>query len=87
MLIPLMTPVVNPFMNSCLIGPLMKICFSPKQAMLSFSNELRAQLLQLVTGASHVPINGFKDLRGSNGPQLFTIQQWGQTSQLPRAHT
>ncbi|CAG0902008.1 unnamed protein product [Darwinula stevensoni] len=57
------------------------------RAVLSFSNELRARLLQFVTGTSHVPMNGFKELYGSNGPQLFTIEQWGQPSQLPRAHT
>lgn len=24
---------------------------------------------------------------GSNGPQLFTIEQWGTRDKLPRAHT
>lgn len=24
---------------------------------------------------------------GSNGPQLFTIEQWGTPEKLPRAHT
>lgn len=24
---------------------------------------------------------------GSNGPQLFTIEQWGTPDKLPRAHT
>lgn len=24
---------------------------------------------------------------GSNGPQLFTVEQWGSPEKLPRAHT
>lgn len=43
------------------------------QAVLSFSNEMRARLLQFVTGTSRVPMNGFKELYGSNGPQMFTV--------------
>lgn len=57
------------------------------KAIYSFNNETRARLLQFVTGTSRVPMNGFRELHGSNGPQLFTIEKWGQTSQLPRAHT
>lgn len=26
-------------------------------------------------------------LQGSNGPQLFTIEKWGNTNNLPRSHT
>uniref|UniRef100_A0A8I5TSF0 E3 ubiquitin-protein ligase n=1 Tax=Pongo abelii TaxID=9601 RepID=A0A8I5TSF0_PONAB len=36
---------------------------------------------------SRVPMNGFAELYGSNGPQLFTIEQWGSPEKLPRAHT
>ena len=57
------------------------------QAVYSFNNEMRSRLLQFVTGTSRVPVNGFKELYGSNGPQLFTIEKWGTTSQFPRAHT
>jgi hypothetical protein len=32
-------------------------------------------------------MNGFKELYGSNGPQLFTIEKWGTPSNLPRSHT
>jgi len=53
----------------------------------SFNNEMRARLLQFVTGTSRVPMNGFKELYGSNGPQLFTIEKWGTIAKLPRAHT
>nr|CAD7569856.1 unnamed protein product [Timema californicum] len=57
------------------------------RVVLSFSNEMRARLLQFVTGTSRVPMNGFKELYGSNGPQLFTIEKWGQPENFPRAHT
>ncbi|CAG9829946.1 unnamed protein product [Diabrotica balteata] len=57
------------------------------RVVLSFSNEMRARLLQFVTGTSRVPMNGFKELYGSNGPQLFTIEKWGTPDNFPRAHT
>lgn len=57
------------------------------RAVYSMNNELRSRLLQFVTGTSRVPMNGFSELYGSNGPQLFTIEKWGTTKQLPRAHT
>lgn len=55
--------------------------------VLSFNNEMRARLLQFVTGTSRVPMNGFKELYGSNGPKRFTIEQWGAQDAFPRAHT
>lgn len=57
------------------------------QVVLSFSNEMRSRLLQFVTGTSRVPMNGFKELYGSNGPQMFTIEKWGTPENYPRAHT
>ncbi|KAF4531590.1 hypothetical protein B566_EDAN010056 [Ephemera danica] len=57
------------------------------RVVLSFNNEMRARLLQFVTGTSRVPMNGFKELYGSNGPQLFTIEKWGSPDNYPRAHT
>jgi len=57
------------------------------RVVLSFSNEMRSRLLQFVTGTSRVPMNGFKELYGSNGPQLFTIEKWGSPTSYPRAHT
>lgn len=57
------------------------------KALLSFDNETRARLLQFVTGTSRVPMNGFRELYGSNGPQKFTIEKWSTPSMLPRAHT
>jgi E3 ubiquitin-protein ligase NEDD4-like len=49
--------------------------------------ERRSRLLQFVTGTSRVPMNGFSELWGSNGPQQFCIEKWGLPDQLPRAHT
>ncbi|XP_072037626.1 E3 ubiquitin-protein ligase NEDD4-like [Amphiura filiformis] len=57
------------------------------KALLSFDTEMRARLLQFVTGTSRVPMNGFAHLYGSNGPQLFTIEKWGSVDAFPRAHT
>lgn len=57
------------------------------KVVISFGNEKRSRLLQFVTGTSRVPMNGFKELYGSNGPQLFTIEKWGTPDSLPRAHT
>lgn len=62
----------------------MTLCF---QALNSFDMETRARLLQFVTGTSRVPMNGFSELYGSNGPQRFTIEPWGSPHCLPRAHT
>jgi hypothetical protein len=32
-------------------------------------------------------MGGFKELQGSNGPQLFCIERVGDESWLPRSHT
>jgi E3 ubiquitin-protein ligase NEDD4 len=39
-----------------------------------FSEEQRTRLLQFITGSSRVPVNGFKDLQGNDGPRKFTIE-------------
>ncbi|XP_076075095.1 E3 ubiquitin-protein ligase SMURF2-like [Mytilus galloprovincialis] len=56
-----------------------------------FSDEMRARLLQFVTGSSRVPLQGFKALQGSTGaagPRLFTIHLVDtNTDNLPKAHT
>ncbi|KXJ28856.1 E3 ubiquitin-protein ligase NEDD4-like [Exaiptasia diaphana] len=57
------------------------------KAVNSFDMETRARLLQFVTGTSRVPMNGFSELYGSNGPQKFTVEPWGSPHCLPRAHT
>ncbi|XP_042242157.1 E3 ubiquitin-protein ligase SMURF1-like isoform X2 [Homarus americanus] len=57
----------------------------------SYTEEMRARLLQFVTGSSRVPLQGFKALQGSTGaagPRLFTIHQIdAPTENLPKAHT
>ncbi|KAH3799765.1 hypothetical protein DPMN_153380, partial [Dreissena polymorpha] len=57
----------------------------------SYDNEMRARLLQFVTGSSRVPLQGFKALQGSTGaagPRLFTIHLVEiSTDNLPKAHT
>ncbi|XP_067104674.1 E3 ubiquitin-protein ligase NEDD4 isoform X2 [Osmerus mordax] len=57
------------------------------KTVLLMDAEKRIRLLQFVTGTSRVPMNGFAELYGSNGPQHFTIEQWGTRDKLPRAHT
>ncbi|XP_052570100.1 E3 ubiquitin-protein ligase NEDD4 isoform X6 [Peromyscus californicus insignis] len=57
------------------------------KAVLMMDSEKRIRLLQFVTGTSRVPMNGFAELYGSNGPQSFTVEQWGTPDKLPRAHT
>ncbi|CAF0743353.1 unnamed protein product [Rotaria sp. Silwood1] len=57
------------------------------KAIGSLKPEERTRLLQFVTGTSRLPMNGFRELWGSTGPQLFTIEKWGDRTKLPRAHT
>ena len=53
----------------------------------SWDSEKKSRLLQFTTGTSRIPVNGFKDLQGSDGPRRFTIEKAGEVSQLPKAHT
>jgi E3 ubiquitin-protein ligase NEDD4 len=53
----------------------------------SWENEKRARFLQFATGTSRIPVNGFKDLQGSDGPRRFTIEKAGEENALPKAHT
>jgi len=53
----------------------------------SWPSERKARLLQFTTGTSRVPVNGFKDLQGSDGPRRFTIEKSGDPNGLPRSHT
>lgn len=52
-----------------------------------FDNLKRASLLQFATGTSRIPVNGFKDLQGSDGPRKFTIEVVSDKGILPRSHT
>ncbi|EJD46029.1 ubiquitin-protein ligase [Auricularia subglabra TFB-10046 SS5] len=53
----------------------------------SWPSERKSRLLQFATGTSRIPVNGFKDLQGSDGPRRFTIEKSGDPSQLPKSHT
>lgn len=53
----------------------------------AFPPERKSRLLQFTTGTSRIPVNGFKDLQGSDGPRRFTIEKAGDPSQLPKSHT
>ncbi|KAL1131164.1 hypothetical protein AAG570_012401, partial [Ranatra chinensis] len=61
------------------------------QIVEQYSEEMRARLLQFVTGSSRVPLQGFKALQGSTGaagPRLFTIHVTdAPQDNLPKAHT
>ncbi|KAJ1979372.1 hypothetical protein H4R34_002850 [Dimargaris verticillata] len=52
-----------------------------------WDSETKARMLQFATGTSRIPVNGFKDLQGSDGPRRFTIEKSGEVSQLPKSHT
>ncbi|BEI87577.1 uncharacterized protein CcaverHIS019_0102950 [Cutaneotrichosporon cavernicola] len=53
----------------------------------SWPAERKSRLLQFTTGTSRIPVNGFKDLQGSDGPRRFTIEKAGEITQLPKSHT
>lgn len=38
-------------------------------------------------GTCRVPVGGFAELMGSNGPQRFCIEKVGKENWLPRSHT
>ncbi|XP_052862329.1 E3 ubiquitin-protein ligase Smurf1 [Anopheles cruzii] len=62
------------------------------QIVETYSPEMRAQLLQFVTGSCRVPLQGFRALQGSTGavgPRLFTIHLTADVplQNLPKAHT
>ncbi|XP_062847242.1 NEDD4-like E3 ubiquitin-protein ligase WWP1 isoform X2 [Trichomycterus rosablanca] len=50
-------------------------------------NEVRLRLMQFVTGTCRLPLGGFAELMGSNGPQKFCIEKVGKDTWLPRSHT
>ncbi|GAA5996135.1 NEDD4 family E3 ubiquitin-protein ligase [Rhodotorula paludigena] len=57
------------------------------QAVKSWPTEKKSRLLQFTTGTSRIPVNGFKDLQGSDGPRRFTLEKSGEITQLPKSHT
>uniref|UniRef100_A0A1X7TSC3 E3 ubiquitin-protein ligase n=2 Tax=Amphimedon queenslandica TaxID=400682 RepID=A0A1X7TSC3_AMPQE len=57
------------------------------QTVREMDNEKRVRLLQFVTGTCRLPVGGFVELMGSNGPQKFCIDRVGKETWLPRSHT
>ncbi|KAK2495275.1 hypothetical protein MC885_000121, partial [Smutsia gigantea] len=57
------------------------------QVVKEMDNEKRIRLLQFVTGTCRLPVGGFAELIGSNGPQKFCIDRVGKETWLPRSHT
>lgn len=57
------------------------------QTIRSWDGEQKSRLLQFATGTSRIPVNGFKDLQGSDGPRRFTIEKQGELNNLPKSHT
>uniref|UniRef100_A0A8C5QSI2 HECT-type E3 ubiquitin transferase n=1 Tax=Leptobrachium leishanense TaxID=445787 RepID=A0A8C5QSI2_9ANUR len=57
------------------------------QVVKEMDNEKRIRLLQFVTGTCRLPVGGFTELIGSNGPQKFCIDKVGKDTWLPRSHT
>ncbi|XP_056607624.1 LOW QUALITY PROTEIN: itchy E3 ubiquitin protein ligase a [Triplophysa dalaica] len=57
------------------------------QFVKEIDNEKRMRLLQFVTGTCRLPVGGFADLMGSNGPQKFCMEKVGKENWLPRSHT
>eukprot|EP00835_Amoeboradix_gromovi_P006009 NODE_637_length_5728_cov_0.215669.p1 type:complete len:678 gc:universal NODE_637_length_5728_cov_0.215669:3102-1069(-) len=57
------------------------------ELMEQWDNEQRGRFLQFCTGTSRIPVNGFKDLQGSDGPRKFTLERVKDETALPKAHT
>ncbi|KAJ4946872.1 hypothetical protein JOQ06_008915 [Pogonophryne albipinna] len=57
------------------------------QLVKEVENEVRLRLMQFVTGTCRLPLGGFAELMGSNGPQKFCIEKVGKDTWLPRSHT
>ncbi|NWT21615.1 WWP2 ligase, partial [Vireo altiloquus] len=57
------------------------------QVVKEMDNEKRIRLLQFVTGTCRLPVGGFAELIGVNGPQKFCIDKVGKETWLPRSHT
>ena len=52
------------------------LCFLSPQAVENYDSEMRARLLQFVTGTSKVPMNGFAELQGTLYYTQDGYDQW-----------
>lgn len=57
------------------------------QCVRGWNTERKSRLLQFATGTARIPVNGFKDLQGSDGPRRFTVEKSGNPDHLPKSHT
>jgi len=69
------------FFTTCIPADLLQQCIR------QWDSEQKSRLLQYATGTSRIPVNGFKDLQGSDGPRRFTIEKAGEVTHLPKSHT
>lgn len=78
--------VIKFFWDVRIVRPLVR---SPLtlQTIRGWDSEQKSRLLQFATGTSRIPVNGFKDLQGSDGPRRFTIEKSGSDKALPKSHT
>lgn len=86
------SPVIQNFwkvsldQGGCRISPTLTLIFV-LQCIQGWDAEQKSRLLQFATGTSRIPVNGFKDLQGSDGPRRFTIENSGSMEHLPKSHT
>lgn len=79
--------------RSCALGPPSErfvetvLRCKPLLMLIRDIGDNQSRLLQFTTGTSRIPVNGFKDLQGSDGPRRFTIEKAGEVTQLPKSHT
>ena len=57
------------------------------EVLSEYSNEDLAKLVQFITGTSKIPVDGFSELQGMNGPQKISIHRDANVHQLPKSHT
>ena len=55
--------------------------------VLDLKREDKAKLVQFITGTSKVPLEGFANLQGMRGTQIFNIHRAFGENNLPSAHT
>ncbi|KAJ5922921.1 WW/Rsp5/WWP [Penicillium verrucosum] len=73
--------------SSCLLVEQDEVIQNFWKIVRTWDAEQKSRLLQFTTGTSRIPVNGFKDLQGSDGPRRFTIEKSGDPAALPKSHT
>ena len=57
------------------------------EVLKTFSDSEKADFLMFATGSPLVPLGGFKNLKGPNGPKKFSIQKDPNLNHLIKSHT